>query len=131
MDLQRLRTFQILSETMHFRYAAQRLGLTQSAVSQQIASLERDLGAPLFERIGRRVYLTPAGDVLARRCCLCCSGLMAALLAAGAMDLGAMALVAPAITVERLAPWPEWTARAAGAVVAAAGALAVARALGA
>lgn len=66
MDLQRLRTFQVLSETLHFRHAAERLGLTQSAVSQQIASLEKDLGAPLFERIGRRVYLTPAGDVLAR-----------------------------------------------------------------
>ncbi len=66
MDLQRLRTFQVLSETLHFRHAAERLGLTQSAVSQQIASLERDLGAPLFERIGRRVFRTPAGDVLAR-----------------------------------------------------------------
>lgn len=66
MDLQRLHTFQILSETLHFRHAAERLGLTQSAVSQQIASLERDLGTPLFERIGRRVYRTPAGEVLAR-----------------------------------------------------------------
>ena len=66
MDLQRLRTFQVLSETLHFRHAAERLGLTQSAVSQQIASLEKDLGAPLFERIGRRVFRTPAGDVLAR-----------------------------------------------------------------
>jgi DNA-binding transcriptional LysR family regulator len=66
MDLQRLHTFQVLSETLHFRHAAERLGLTQSAVSQQIASLEKDLGAPLFERIGRRVYRTPAGEVLAR-----------------------------------------------------------------
>src|SRR6266540_2099684 len=66
MDLHRLRTFQALSETLHFRHAAERLGITQSAVSQQIASLEKDLGAPLFERIGRRVYLTPAGEVLAR-----------------------------------------------------------------
>jgi DNA-binding transcriptional LysR family regulator len=66
VDLQRLHTFQILSETLHFRHAAERLGVTQSSVSQQIASLEKDLGAPLFERIGRRVYLTPAGDVLVR-----------------------------------------------------------------
>jgi LysR family transcriptional regulator, transcriptional activator of the cysJI operon len=66
VDLQRLRTFQALSETLHFRRAAERLGITQSAVSQQIASLEKDLGAALFERIGRRVYLTPAGEVLAR-----------------------------------------------------------------
>jgi DNA-binding transcriptional LysR family regulator len=66
VDLHRLRTFQALSETLHFRHAAERLGITQSAVSQQIASLEKDLGATLFERIGRRVYLTPAGEVLAR-----------------------------------------------------------------
>jgi DNA-binding transcriptional LysR family regulator len=66
LDLHRLRTFQALSETLHFRHAAERLGVTQSAVSQQIASLEKDLGATLFERIGRRVYLTPAGEVLAR-----------------------------------------------------------------
>jgi DNA-binding transcriptional LysR family regulator len=66
VDLHRLRTFQALSETLHFRHAAERLGVTQSAVSQQIASLEKDLGATLFERIGRRVYLTPAGEVLVR-----------------------------------------------------------------
>lgn len=65
MDVQRLHTFQVLSETLHFRHAAERLGITQSAVSQQIASLEKDLGAALFERIGRRVYLTVAGKVLA------------------------------------------------------------------
>jgi DNA-binding transcriptional LysR family regulator len=66
MDLARLRTFQVLAETLHFRHAAERLGVTQSAVSQQIAVLERELGAVLFERIGRRVYLTAAGQVLAR-----------------------------------------------------------------
>lgn len=65
------------------------------------------------------------------RCSLCCSGLMAVLLVAGVMDLGAMALVAAAITVERLAPWPRLAAGIAGAAAAAAGALAMARALGA
>lgn len=64
MELQRLRTFQVLSETLHFRHAAERLGISQSAVTQQIAALEKDLGAALFERIGRRVYLTAAGRVL-------------------------------------------------------------------
>lgn len=66
MDVVRLRTFQVLCETLHFGRAAERLGVTQSAVSQQIAALEKDLGAALFERIGRRVYLTAAGAVLAR-----------------------------------------------------------------
>jgi DNA-binding transcriptional LysR family regulator len=65
VELLRLQTFRVLSETLHFRHAAERLGITQSAVSQQIAALEKDLGAPLFERIGRRVYLTAAGRVLA------------------------------------------------------------------
>jgi DNA-binding transcriptional LysR family regulator len=66
VDLVRLRTFQALCETLHFRRAAERLGITQSAVSQQISALEKDLGATLFERMGRRVYLTAAGEVLAR-----------------------------------------------------------------
>jgi DNA-binding transcriptional LysR family regulator len=64
VDLQRLRTFRVLSETLHFRHTAERLGISQSAVTQQIAALEKDLGAALFERIGRRVYLTAAGRVL-------------------------------------------------------------------
>ena len=60
-----------------------------------------------------------------------CSGPMAVLLVAGVMDLGAMALVAAAITLERLAPWPGAAARATGVAAVAAGALVVARALGA
>jgi predicted metal-binding membrane protein len=63
-------------------------------------------------------------------CSRCCSGLMLVLLVTGVMDLGAMALVAAAITVERLAPRPERAARASGVVVIAVGALAIARALG-
>lgn len=45
-----------------FTAAAGELGLTQSAVSRQIASLEQHLGARLFERAGRRVSLTDAGQ---------------------------------------------------------------------
>jgi hypothetical protein len=56
VELQLLQTFRVPSETLHFRHAAERLGITQSAVSQQIAALETELGAPLFERIGRRVF---------------------------------------------------------------------------
>jgi predicted metal-binding membrane protein len=62
-------------------------------------------------------------------CGLCCSGFMLILLVSDVMDLGVMAIVAAAITVERLAPWPERAARAAGLVVLAAGALAIARVL--
>jgi DNA-binding transcriptional LysR family regulator len=88
VDLHRLRTFQALSETLHFRHAAERLGITQSAVSQQIASLEKDLGATLFERIGRRVYLTPAGEVLAREAVKVLSTVSRAREAVGAVSKG-------------------------------------------
>jgi DNA-binding transcriptional LysR family regulator len=88
VDLRRLRTFKALSETLHFRHAAERLGITQSAVSQQIASLEKDLGAPLFERIGRRVFLTPAGEVLAREAVKVLSTVSRAREAVGAVSKG-------------------------------------------
>jgi predicted metal-binding membrane protein len=66
---------------------------------------------------------------LGAHCSRCCSGLMAVLLVAGVMDLGAMALVAAAITFERLAPRPERAARASGLIVIATGGLVIARAL--
>lgn len=65
MNLDRLRTFRLLSQSLHFRRTAAALGLSQSAVSQQIGTLEQELGVMLVERIGRRVFLTPAGRVLA------------------------------------------------------------------
>ena len=65
MNLDRLRTFRALAEMLHVRRTAARLHLSQSAVSQQVAALEDELGVPLLERIGRRVFLTPAGRVLA------------------------------------------------------------------
>lgn len=47
-----------------FRGAAERLHLTQAAISGRIASLERDFGKPLFERNARETRLTPAGRIL-------------------------------------------------------------------
>jgi DNA-binding transcriptional LysR family regulator len=88
VELQRLHTFRVLSETLHFRHAAERLGITQSAVSQQIAALEKDLGAALFERIGRRVYLTAAGRVLAEESAKVLSTVSRAREAVGAVSKG-------------------------------------------
>ena len=65
MNFDRLRTFRVLAESLHFRKTADRLHLSQSAVSQQISALEEELGVLLVERIGRRTFLTPAGKVLA------------------------------------------------------------------
>jgi len=67
---------------------------------------------------------------LGLHCSRCCAGLMAILLVLGVMDLRAMAVVAAAISVERLAPAGEHVARAIGAVVVAAGLLLIARAAG-
>jgi predicted metal-binding membrane protein len=67
---------------------------------------------------------------LGLHCGHCCFGLMAILLGLGVMDLRAMAVVAAAITVERLAPAGERAARALGAVVVGAGLLLIARAAG-
>jgi len=65
MNLDRLRTFRVLSGSLHVRRTAAQLHLSQSAVSQQISTLEEELGVLLLERIGRRVFLTPAGRALA------------------------------------------------------------------
>jgi predicted metal-binding membrane protein len=67
---------------------------------------------------------------LGLHCCACCAGLVAILLVIGVMDLRAMAAVAAAITVERLAPAGERVARAVGAVVVAAGVFLITRAAG-
>ncbi len=67
---------------------------------------------------------------LGLQCSRCCGGLMAISLAIGVMDLRAMALVAAAITVERLAPAGERIAQAIGAVAVAAGLFLIARAAG-
>ncbi len=64
MNFDRLRTFRALAETLHFRKTADKLRISQSAVSQQISALEDELGVPLVERIGRRTFLTPAGKIL-------------------------------------------------------------------
>jgi len=67
---------------------------------------------------------------LGLHCGQCCAGLMAILLAIGIMDLRAMAIVAAAITVERLAPAGERVARATGTVAVGAGLFLIARAVG-
>jgi predicted metal-binding membrane protein len=70
------------------------------------------------------------GLSLGLHCSRCCAGQMAILLVLGVMDLRAMAVVAAAITVERLAPAGETVARALGAVAVGAGLFLIARAVG-
>ena len=67
MDTTGLRTFIAAAELESFSHAADQLYLTQPAVSKRVAALEEELGAPLFDRIGRRVTLTEAGQKLLPR----------------------------------------------------------------
>jgi DNA-binding transcriptional LysR family regulator len=66
IDVRRLRLLFELSRRGTITAVAEALAYTPSAVSQQLAALEREAGVPLLERSGRRVALTPAGAVLAR-----------------------------------------------------------------
>ncbi len=64
MDLRRLSIFLEVIDQGSFTAAADVIGCSQPAVSQAIRELERDLGTPLFHRIGRQIRLTPAGGAL-------------------------------------------------------------------
>ena len=64
MDTQHLYAFVAIAETGSFSAAAERLHLTQPAISKRIALLEDQLKVSLFDRIGRQVALTQAGQVL-------------------------------------------------------------------
>ena len=69
IDVKALRALVTVADRGSFRAAARSLGYTQSAVSHQIAALERGLAAPMFTRPGGRgaIALTPAGDAAYRR----------------------------------------------------------------
>src|SRR5699024_10664311 len=67
MDIQALEAFLAVAKTGGFSTAANRLFITQPAVSKRIATLEQQLAAKLFDRIGRQVVLTEAGRTLLPR----------------------------------------------------------------
>jgi DNA-binding transcriptional LysR family regulator len=67
LDVRRLRVLREVALCGTVTAAAESLGFTPSAVSQQLSALERESGVALLERVGRRVRLTGAGRVLVRR----------------------------------------------------------------
>ncbi len=78
LDLHRLRLLREVHGRGTVHGAARALGYTASAVSQQLAVLEREAGTQLLERVGRNVRLTPAGQVLVRHAGVLLAGLEAA-----------------------------------------------------
>jgi DNA-binding transcriptional LysR family regulator len=66
VDLRQLQTLAAVAERGSFSAAAESLGVTQPAVSQQIRTLERDLGVVLIDRSGRPMRLTERGEVVHR-----------------------------------------------------------------
>lgn len=67
LELRHLRSFVAVAEELNFRRAAERLYITQPALTRQIQTLERLIGCALLIRSPRMVRLTPAGDALLER----------------------------------------------------------------
>ncbi|WNC14326.1 LysR family transcriptional regulator [Brevibacillus brevis] len=64
MELRTLKTFQVVADQLNQTKAAEILGYTQPTITMQIRNLEQEIGHPLFNRVGKKTYLTPAGKVL-------------------------------------------------------------------
>jgi DNA-binding transcriptional LysR family regulator len=103
----RLRVFRIVAEELSFTRAAERLFLTQPAVTMQIKNLEVDLGLRLFDRTGQRIVLTPAGRILhdyAKRIATLCTDAERDLAALKGETRGRLALGASTTIAQYLLP---------------------------
>src|ERR1700761_4657752 len=61
MEIHQLRYVCAIADTGNFSRAAERCNIAQPSLSQQVLKLERDLGAKLFDRLGRSIRITEAG----------------------------------------------------------------------
>ncbi len=64
MEYRLLTYFLMVCEELHFTRAAERLSISQPTLSHQIQLLEHQVGTPLFTRIGKKIYLSEAGQIL-------------------------------------------------------------------
>src|SRR5512137_935336 len=64
--LRQLKVFESVARHLSFTRAARELHLTQPAVSTQVKMLEEHTGLPLFEQLGKKIYMTAAGAELLR-----------------------------------------------------------------
>ena len=90
VDVRWVESFAVVATELHFTRAAQLLGVSQPALSQQIARLERQLGVVLFTRAPGAVSLTPAGEVLWREVRPAMAGLRAGIAAARSVGAGVL-----------------------------------------
>ncbi|CAM4522067.1 MAG: LysR substrate-binding domain-containing protein [Paenibacillus macerans] len=68
MELKQLEYFMAVCQELHFTRAAEKLGIAQPSLSQQIRLLEHEIGTPLFDRVGKRTLITEAGKTLLHHC---------------------------------------------------------------
>ncbi|MBW7460997.1 LysR family transcriptional regulator, partial [Paenibacillus sepulcri] len=68
MEIRQLEYFAAICQEKHFTRAAEKLNVTQPTLSHQIKALEDELGVPLFDRIGKKIAITEAGQLLLKHC---------------------------------------------------------------
>lgn len=73
MELQQIKQFREIARTENISKAAETLGLTQATLSQNLKRLEDELGVQLFERVGKKLVINKAGEIMYRHCDEICS----------------------------------------------------------
>ncbi len=68
MEIRQLEYFFVLCSELHFTKAAEKLNISQPTLSHQIKVLENELGLPLFDRLGKKIAITDAGEILYEQC---------------------------------------------------------------
>jgi len=66
LDFRKYKTFQVVADCLNLTRAADRLGYSQPTITLQLQSLEQELGVTLFNRVGKKTFLTPAGKLVKR-----------------------------------------------------------------
>lgn len=68
MEIRQLEYFMMLYRELHFTRAAEKLNISQPTLSHQIKVLENEVGIPLFDRLGKKIAITDAGEILYEQC---------------------------------------------------------------
>lgn len=75
MELQQIKQFREIARTENISKAAEALGLTQATLSQNLKRLEDELGVQLFERVGKKLAINKAGEIMYHHCDEICTSL--------------------------------------------------------